>query len=147
MYVSGRLRICSSWVSFWYWSVDFFFFADSGRSSFAPSKWKLSFSSSANGFAFALAGRAGAFFCFLADGGVFESRESSFIEFMSTSEFSSSDSGLARFFGFGFGAGAVFVGFKVVCFVFAAFGFGAVAAFFAGAFAFYNALVLGILRG
>ena len=49
------------------------------------------------------------------------------------SEFSSSDSGFARFFGFG----AVLVTFRVVCLDPASFGFaGAAAAFFAGAFAF-----------
>jgi hypothetical protein len=60
---------------------------------------------------------------------------------MSTSEFSSSDSGFARFLGFG--TGALFVTFRVVCLV--ALGFGAAAAFFAGAFAgafaFYTTLV------
>ena len=116
------------------------FFADGGFASAAPSKLKLSFSTSTRGFAFVLAGRAGACFCFLAFGGVlsFESRESSFSEFASTSEFSSSDSGFARFFGF---AGA-FVTLSVLCLVAAAFGFGLalgaaiVAAFFVGAFAF-----------
>ena len=79
----------------------------------------------------ALAGRAAVFFAFFACGVVlsFESRESSFIESISTSEFSSSESGFARFFGFGAGL----VTFAAVCFG-AAFALGA-AAFFAGALA------------
>ena len=80
---------------------------------------------------------AGAFFCFLLDGGVLfaESSESSSSESAaSTSEFSSSESGFARFLGLG----ALFVTLSVVCLV--AFGLdvaGFFAGAFAGAFAFY----------
>jgi len=74
-----------------------------------------------------------AFFCLLADGGVFSSnRSESSLAASSWSEFSSSESGFARFFGFG----ATLVGLSVVCLAaFAVFGFGAAAAFLAGAFA------------
>lgn len=78
---------------------------------------------------------AGAFFGF-EEGGVLERSESSLNESGSSSSvFSASDSGLARFF-------VVFVAFRaVVVLLGAAFDFGAalvVAAFFAGAFAFWN---------
>ena len=78
---------------------------------------------------------AGAFFCFFVEGGVLDRSESSFSESSFTSEFSSSESAFARFFGFDVVFGAVFVVFvRVVCFV--AFGFGA-AAFFTAAFGFW----------
>jgi len=78
--------------------------------------------------------RVGAGLGFFA-GGVFESKEASFRESLSMSEFSSSESGFARFFALG--AGADFATFSVVCLVAAGFALAAVG-FFTGAFAFYE---------
>lgn len=68
---------------------------------------------------------AGAFFCFFALGGEFESKESSS---RSGSEFSSSESGLGRFF-----EGAAFVVLRVVCVSFFDAAGALVVAFFAAA--------------
>ena len=75
----------------------------------------------------------------MADGGVFESNEASLFESIaSMSVFSSSESGFARFFGFGAALAAAFgaalVVFSVVCLV--AFGLAGAAAFLGAAFAF-----------
>jgi hypothetical protein len=91
---------------------------------------KLSFSTSSSGLATFL--EAGGFFCVLFEGGVLESSESSFPEFISTSEFSWSESGFVRFFGFAGAFGAALVVLEVAAFV--ALGLAAVVVFFAGAF-------------
>jgi hypothetical protein len=145
--------ICSSWVSynnwlkrakegiyitvlhtFWYWSEDFEAFPDFMSAS--PSNLNASFWFSCSGFApvfFA----AGAFFCFLALGGVIDRMEPSLGETSSGPNCSSSESGLDRFFE---AAGFTF-GFRVVCAIFFA---GALAAAaFLGA-AFDTALGLGL---
>jgi len=77
----------------------------------------------------------GAFFCFLLEGGVLESRLLSLKVGSSPSEFSSSEDGFARFFG------AALVGLSVVCLALVAafgtaLGFAVAAAFFAGALVF-----------
>ena len=94
-------------LTFWYCSVELELFL--GCASFVPSKSAASFSSSCKGLPAAFFG-AGAFFCFLALGGVAESRELSCKDPFSGAEISSSVSGFGRFFeavGFVFGFSVV----------------------------------------
>lgn len=118
--------------TFWYFSVLLPFFGF-GEAVISLPAAKLSFATSWSGFEVAIFFfGAGAFFCFLFEGGVFDKTLSSCTEPISSiSEFSSSESGFARFFG------AAFVGLRVVWVVFfgAAFTLGA-AGFFGGALAF-----------
>jgi len=101
-----------------------------GFGSSIPSIPKLSFSIGCSVLPLDFLG-AGAFFCFLALGGLLERSDSS-STLGSGSEFSSSDAGMARFFV----TGALRV-FGMDCFVLgAALGFGAADAFFGTALGF-----------
>ncbi len=120
--------------TFWYWSEDFETFPDFLSAS--PSRLNASFWFSCSGFAPVFLA-TGAFFCFLALGGVIDRTEPSLRATSSGPNCSSSESDLGRFFE---AAGFVF-GFKVVCAIFFA---GALAATaFLGA-AFDAALGLGL---
>lgn len=127
--------MCSSWVSFWYCSVASFFFM--GFGSAPPSMFMLSLAISCKGFPPLFF--VGIFFCFLALGGVFESREASCRESMPEGGSSSSLSGFGRFFVAGLTV------FKVLCTNFfeeAFVAFGMVGFLAAGfAFAFYGGTV------
>ena len=156
MYVSGRLIMCSSWVSygkgehrynrallgdltFWYCSAFPPFF---GFGSTTPSKPIASFSNGCNGLpAFFLGTRS--FFCFLALGGVAESNVSSCGEPASEAEPSSSVSGFALFFG---APAFSFTAFNVVCVVFFGAALAAVTAFLATAFGTALALNFYVLQ-
>src|SRR4029453_1601386 len=103
--------MCSSWVSFWYVSVAVFFDLDPAGASTAM----LSFSISARGLPLDFLA-AGAFFCFLVLGGVWDIIEpESKPSFIAESP-SSSLPGFGRFFVAGFA-------FRVACNIFLGAGF------------------------
>src|SRR5947199_1226840 len=107
-----------AFFTFWYRSVE-----DPlpGFGSFAPSMLDTSFSIFCSGCPAVFFGPA-AFFCFLALGGVLDSKVSSCSDVRSSSDTSSSELGLGRFF--------EAAGFRVVCVAF----FGAALALAAAAF-------------